>query len=362
MKNILSKIGFILAGILLGPVAALATVFIVPQGGTGSSTFTAGQVIYGNGTSALASTATTSVSCSGSVTCTSFTALGSSPVTINAIAAAFPFSVTSYGVATSTIVGFTNGMMSISTTTLSGTVTLPSFTLGSVLFAGTGGLLSQDNSNFFYDSTNHRLGIGTTSPSRALSVQGNSIFSGDIQAANITATGTVAIGGALKDSTNSAGISTQVLQSTGTGIAWATPTTGSAITVYATTTNATVNTRYSVLTGITLVSGDKLIINADASVDDCTINYGLILKSNINASTTLDAQSCPTNGGTPNSEGSIPWVGWYTATTTETVSVYLAEIGTGGGVLTQMPYFVPTTNATFSGTVPRLNIVVQKIH
>lgn len=43
--------------------------------------------------------------------------------------------------------------------------TAPTFgtmTAGSVFFAGTGGLLSQDNANIFYDATNHRLGIGVT--------------------------------------------------------------------------------------------------------------------------------------------------------------------------------------------------------
>jgi hypothetical protein len=39
----------------------------------------------------------------------------------------------------------------------------PSFTLGSVPFQGATGL-SQDNSNFFWDVTNHRLGIGTNTP------------------------------------------------------------------------------------------------------------------------------------------------------------------------------------------------------
>lgn len=39
--------------------------------------------------------------------------------------------------------------------------------------------------------TNGNMGIGTTSPSQALSVQGNGLFSGNITAANITATGTV---------------------------------------------------------------------------------------------------------------------------------------------------------------------------
>jgi hypothetical protein len=50
------------------------------------------------------------------------------------------------------------------------TATLSGLTLGSVVYAGTAGLLSQDNSNFFWDATNHRLGIGTTSPATPLHV------------------------------------------------------------------------------------------------------------------------------------------------------------------------------------------------
>ena len=41
---------------------------------------------------------------------------------------------------------------------------ITSATAGSVLFAGTGGTLQQKNADFFYDSTNNRLGIGTSSP------------------------------------------------------------------------------------------------------------------------------------------------------------------------------------------------------
>lgn len=42
--------------------------------------------------------------------------------------------------------------------------TLSYITAGSILFAGTAGLLSQDNANLFWDDTNNRLGIGTAVP------------------------------------------------------------------------------------------------------------------------------------------------------------------------------------------------------
>jgi hypothetical protein len=51
---------------------------------------------------------------------------------------------------------------------ISGGTSSPSWyapTAGSVLFAGTSGILSEDNSYLFWDATNHRLGIGTNAPS-----------------------------------------------------------------------------------------------------------------------------------------------------------------------------------------------------
>ncbi len=49
---------------------------------------------------------------------------------------------------------------------------ITSATAGSVLYAGASGVLAQDNANLFYDYTNHRLGIGTTTPSNPFSVIG----------------------------------------------------------------------------------------------------------------------------------------------------------------------------------------------
>ena len=47
---------------------------------------------------------------------------------------------------------------------------ITSATAGSVLFAGTSGVLQQDNANLFWDRNNTRLGIGTTTPGTKLHV------------------------------------------------------------------------------------------------------------------------------------------------------------------------------------------------
>ena len=71
--------------------------------------------------------------------------------------------------------------------TSGGTGTATQFTTGSVVFAGASGVYSQSNSNFFWDNTNHRLGIGTASPATALDVTGTGNFTGTVTAATPTA-------------------------------------------------------------------------------------------------------------------------------------------------------------------------------
>lgn len=82
MRNIF----LILVGLFLGGVLTVqaVTMVIVPNGGTGAGSFTAGQLLYGAGINALKTVATTTASCSGSASCSSFTVIGSSPVTISA--------------------------------------------------------------------------------------------------------------------------------------------------------------------------------------------------------------------------------------------------------------------------------------
>ena len=53
-----------------------------------------------------------------------------------------------------------------------GTNTSTAFAAGSVVFAGASGTYTQDNGGLFYDNTNDRLGIGTTSPGVKLDVVG----------------------------------------------------------------------------------------------------------------------------------------------------------------------------------------------
>ena len=93
--------------------------------------------------------------------------------------------VTSVGLSAPSIFTVTNSpVTSLGTLTLSysgtalpiangGTGTSTAFTTGSVVFAGASGVYSQNNAQFFWDNTNSRLGIGTTSPTVKLDVIGS---------------------------------------------------------------------------------------------------------------------------------------------------------------------------------------------
>lgn len=53
--------------------------------------------------------------------------------------------------------------------------TLSGKTAGSILFAGAGGAITQDNANFFYDDTNDRIGKGTASPDSGVHILGSTL-------------------------------------------------------------------------------------------------------------------------------------------------------------------------------------------
>lgn len=67
-----------------------------------------------------------------------------------------------------------------------GAVRIQDMTAGSVLFAGTSGVLSQDNANFFWDDSTNRLGIGTATPAEDLHVVGDAIVTGIVYGGTAT--------------------------------------------------------------------------------------------------------------------------------------------------------------------------------
>lgn len=76
-----------------------------------------------------------------------------------------------------------NRTFTISTGITIGTTAITSGTVGRVLFEGTGNVVSE-SANLFWDNTNGRLGIGTSSPARALDIV-KTIASGAIEGMKI---------------------------------------------------------------------------------------------------------------------------------------------------------------------------------
>ena len=114
-------------------------------GGTGYASYAVGDVLYADSTTSLAKlpdVATGNVLLSGGVT-----------------------TAPSYGkVGLTTHVSGTLGVGN------GGTGTATAFTAGSAIYAGASGVYTQDNSNYFWDATNHYLGLGTASPDARITV------------------------------------------------------------------------------------------------------------------------------------------------------------------------------------------------
>lgn len=123
----------------------------VPNGGTGFTAATLGDIIYASGANALTKLAANT---------TASRYLSNQGV--SSIPAWNP-------------INLNNGVTSILGTTFGGTGAT-TFTKGSVIFAGTNGVYSQDNANLFWNGASHilsvtsNIGIGTTLPSNTLEV------------------------------------------------------------------------------------------------------------------------------------------------------------------------------------------------
>jgi len=62
-----------------------------------------------------------------------------------------------------------------------GTGSSTQLTTGSIVFAGASGVYSQNNSQLFWDDTNNRLGVGISSPSQSLDVNGSVLLRSNAQ-------------------------------------------------------------------------------------------------------------------------------------------------------------------------------------
>ena len=120
------------------------------------------------------------------------------------------------GLSASSLIATDANKMLISTTSIG--VSNLALAKGNFLVGDDAGV-AQATSSIFISSLGN-VGIGTTSPATTLSVQGNGLFSGNLSAANLTATGTVSFATALPVSSGGTGQSTftssQLLYGNGT--------------------------------------------------------------------------------------------------------------------------------------------------
>ena len=150
--------------------------------GTGIVKSTAGTISYINGTTAEyvrgdGSLATFPTIPGGTVTSVAALTLGTSGTDLSSTVAnptTTPVITLNVPTASATNRG---ALSSADWTTFNSKFTLPSLTNGSVIFSN-GTTLAENNANFFWDNSNSRLGIGTTTPSAKLDVNGDALING----------------------------------------------------------------------------------------------------------------------------------------------------------------------------------------
>ena len=179
------------------------TVLRVANGGTGLSSLAQWSLAFGSGnTSVLSTLATqnTSALVTSSTGAPQWTSGGVSNRVLRTNGTTITFAQVDLTTDVTGVLPYANGGTNAST----------SFTQGSVIFAGATGF-AQDNTNFFFDDSNNRLGIGTTAPTTTLDVNGAATirnganvvagglfvqsgpgnFAGPLFAANVTSNGFV---------------------------------------------------------------------------------------------------------------------------------------------------------------------------
>lgn len=225
--------------VLLGTYgsAQAVSVFITSQGGTGTTTPSgilsgdngatthlntviigtgltySGNTLSANGSGTVTSvTATYPIISSGGTTPNISTAFGtttpnvfSAPQTFNAGATTTSLSIgslsgflkASAGVVSTSLINLASDVSGVLPIGNGGTNASSQVTNGINYFDGTS--ITSSSSLQFTSSANPLLGVGTTTPTQALSVQGNGLFSGDVFLANLTATGTATVGNVINN-------------------------------------------------------------------------------------------------------------------------------------------------------------------
>lgn len=243
----------------------------------------------------------------------------------------------------------TTGQLSVATAGTDYLAPVSALTTGSVLFAGAAGAVAQDNSNFFWDDTNNRLGIGTNTPASALdvSVVNASIFT-SIQVRN-TSVATAAIGAQFFASNGTQALQMGVMGSAATALSAAPNMTSGVpfIQNFNTTGQALyIGSRNDITfqTGTTQVERMRILSSGELQVS--SLNLGGLIKSAI-TSGQLSVATAGTDYINPNAT---------------TGSILLGRGSSGAGVFqeitlgTNLSMVGTTLNATGSGGSPVITL------
>lgn len=183
-----------------------------------------------------------------------------------------------------------------------GSVSPAGFTQGSVVYAGAGGALSQDNTNFFYDAATQRLGIGDATPTAQLTVGAGDKF-------QVASTGALTFSGVATDITTGTNESLLIAPN-GTGSviisSGVTSGSGSGSGLNITTNTLSSGVLASFISNSTAASGNtQTILNVDSSglnATDGQLTYGASIANTHTGPTSATniALSLSASGGTSN--------------------------------------------------------------